>query len=170
MEPFIGQIIMFAGNFAPRGWAMCDGQLMPITQNTALFSILGTTYGGDGRVNFGLPDLRGRFPLHPGSGPGLSPRWPGESGGVESVTIHPSQMPAHNHGISAAQTAGNVHQPGGNFLAAAPGESYATGGATSALNATSVAFSGGNEPHENMPPYMCIHFIICLEGIYPSRL
>jgi microcystin-dependent protein len=174
-EPFIGEIVMFAGNFAPRGWALCDGQLLAISSNTALFSILGTTYGGDGRTTFGLPDLRGRAAMHPGTGPGLATRRLGEKGGVENVTLNETQIPAHNHtatGTVQAHAAGpDSESPTGNVLANA--ESYSTQTANTTMAAdtvnVTVANTGGNQSHTNVQPYQCVNYIIALQGIFPSR-
>lgn len=170
-EPFLGQIITWGGNFAPRGWAFCDGQILPISQYTALFAILGTTYGGDGETNFALPDLRGRFPMHGGQGPGLSPRTLGERSGVESVALSPAQMPAHSHDLSASTSAGTTGTPAaGLALAAAqiygpvpePAERVA-------LAATAVGSTGNGQPHTNRQPYLTVSFIIALQGLFPSR-
>lgn len=167
MEPFIGQIMMFAGNFAPRGWAFCNGQLLSIAQNTALFSILGTTYGGDGKTTFALPDLRGRAPLHWGHGPGLSNRNLGESGGQEAVTLTVDQMPAHGHALNASDAAANVRQPTNAVLAQS--ESYTQSRPDVTLNPAAIGNTGGNLPHPNMQPFLGISFIIALQGIFPSR-
>lgn len=169
-EPFIGQIAMFAGNFAPRGWALCDGQLLPISQNTALFSILGTTYGGDGITTFGLPDLRGRFPLHPGSGPGLSTYDLGEKGGTESVALTASQMPSHTHQATARTTAGTTSDPAGKVPAAGRNfhADYAAG-ESALLASQAIGSTGAGQAHTNIPPFQGINFIIALVGIYPSR-
>ena len=160
-EPFIGEIVMFGGNFAPRNWALCDGQLLAISSNTALFSILGTTYGGDGRTTFGLPDLRGRVPMHPGNGPGLSSRRLGERLGEETHFLTAQEVPpaAVNSGL------GDQLSPDGHYLAAS---SAATGNyaATATPNAT-LAGSGG--PHNNMQPSQSVNFIIALQGVFPSR-
>ena len=169
-EPFLGEIIMFGGNFAPRGWAFCSGQLLSIAQNTALFSILGTTYGGNGQTTFALPDLRGRVPIHPGSGPGLSPYSLGEQGGVENVTLLITQMPAHGHVATsnASTAAANDTLPTGNFLAS--DNQYQTASNTQMnANAVTIAPSGGSQPHANIQPFTCVNFIIALEGIFPSR-
>lgn len=156
-EPYIGEIVMFAGNFAPRGWAFCQGQVMSIAQNTALFSILGTTYGGNGTTTFNLPDLRGRLPLGTGSGLGLSPRELGEMSGQESVTLKVADLPAHTHGVAVTvgNTAGAV---------AIAGVSGGTPG-----NTIQTAPAGSNTPIPITPPYLGINFIIATEGIYPSR-
>ncbi|MCW2118610.1 phage tail protein [Flavobacterium sp. 7A] len=171
-EPFIGQISMFAGNFAPRGWAFCDGQLLAISQNTALFSILGTTYGGDGRTTFGLPDLRGRVPMHPGTGFGLSRRSLGESGGSETNTLNISQMPSHSHTVNAVSTDGNTNDPTNAVPANTKvlDKEYSTA-ATDAviMKSTMISPAGGNSSINNMQPYKAINFIIALQGIFPSR-
>ena len=174
-EPFIAEIKIFAGNFAPRGWAFCNGQLLPIAQNTALFSLVGTTYGGDGRTTFGLPKLQGRIPLHPGNGPGLTTRRLGELGGVETVTLSEAEMPSHSHATAATLRANSgaatSADPRGNSLAAAkiykadvPGVDTSAG---SVNNQTGSA--GDSEPHANMPPYLTLNFIIALVGLYPTR-
>lgn len=181
-EPFIAQIVMFGGNFAPRSWAYCEGQLLPIAQNTALFSLLGTIYGGDGRTTYGLPDLRGRFPMHKGSGPSLTPRSLGQKSGAETHTLNATQMPSHTHAVNntlsvkASNGVGNQTQPGGNVPAKAnDGESnYApddvNADQTSPLaGAVTNGNTGGTFPHNNMPPFLCVNFIIALVGTYPSR-
>lgn len=168
-EPFIGEIRMFGGNFAPRGWAYCDGQLLSIASNTALFSILGTTYGGDGRVTFALPDLRGRLPMHPGTGPGLSPRRLGDRAGVEAVTLTAAQLPAHNHPLVGTSATPTTAAPGGAQLPTGSSRVYATGTPDAVLAASSIGSTGGSIPHENMPPFATVSFIIALQGIFPSR-
>ncbi len=172
-DPFVGEIRMFAGNFAPVGWAFCDGQLLAVSQNDALFSLLGTIYGGDGRTTFGLPDLRGRLALHAGSGPGLSPRSLGQKGGVEQVTLTTSTVPTHRHGMVASQLAANQSSPGGNVLADTSATHNAYNNSTSAnidLGTRTGFFGADNpSPHTNLMPSQCIHFIIALFGIYPSR-
>jgi microcystin-dependent protein len=168
-EPFIGEIRMFAGNFAPRGWAYCDGQLLAVSQYDALFSLLGTIYGGDGRTTFGLPDLRGRLPIHAGSGPGLSPRNLGVKSGSEQETLSVDQM-SHTHNIKVSSNAGTQNNPNGEFLAASPNVRLFRPAAPSvALNTASISNVGGSQAHENLMPYLCIHFIIALFGVYPSR-
>ncbi|MGH8558230.1 MAG: phage tail protein [Methylococcales bacterium] len=165
---------MFGGNFAPRGWALCNGQIMSIAQNTALFSLLGTTYGGDGQTTFALPDLRGRVPINPGQGPGLSNYILGEASGTESVTLTVSEMPAHNHLLAANSALGSLPSPIGNFPA---GVDDGSGGAFNGYSATAngtmaptaASVVGGNQPHPNMQPFLCVNFIIALEGIFPSR-
>jgi microcystin-dependent protein len=173
--PFIGQITLFAGNFAPRGYRFCDGSLLAISQNTALFSILGTTYGGNGQTNFALPDLRGRVPIHAGVGPGLSSYVLGEKAGVEQVTLLSTQIPSHVHGagVNASTGASNTVSPGGAVLAvSAQGNAYATGNPTLSAMSTSAATvlnAGGNQPHSNMQPYLALNFIIATQGIFPAR-
>jgi microcystin-dependent protein len=168
-EPFIGQITIFAGNFAPRGWAFCHGQLLPIAQNTALFSLLGTIYGGDGRTTFALPDLRGRAPIHFGQGPGLSNYNLGELGGVESVTLLAAQMPVHTHTLVGANVPANNTAPGGQLMAETREDAYAGAAQPVAMDPSAVGAAGGSQPHENRPPYLAINYIIALVGIYPSR-
>lgn len=171
MEPFIGEIIMFGGNFAPRGWALCDGALLSISQNQALFSILGTTYGGDGRTTFQLPDLRGRVSMHPGSGPGLTPRQLGEKGGTETNTLTTAQLPAHNHSVSVGVSGatGEEAAPNGNVIASltnAFNEDATAGQALGGVNQSNV---GGGNSVNNIQPFQCVNYIIALEGTYPSR-
>lgn len=174
-EPFIGEIRMFAGNFAPRGWAFCNGQLLPISQHSALFSILGTTYGGDGQTTFALPDLRGRAPMHWGDGPGLTLRRLGESGGSEKVTLTTSEMPAHNHQLSASSAHGDTPAPEGALNATAvdiaqqPLNVYHGGTPNATMAPQAIRSAGGGQPHNNMQPFLCVSFIIALEGLYPSR-
>ena len=170
MEPFIGMIVMFGGNFAPRGWALCDGQLLPIAQNAALFSILGTTYGGDGRTTFGLPDLRGRVPMHPGNGPGLSSRRLGERGGAENVQLNVNQMPSHNHGVqqNCSSEKGLSTRPEGNYPAVTAGASYAES-FDGQMGTDVVGNNGGGQGHANVQPFQCVNYIIALQGTFPSR-
>lgn len=171
-EPFVGQIKMFGGNFAPRGYALCNGQLLPISQNQSLFALLGTTYGGDGRTTFALPDLRGRIPMHPGHGPGLSNRNLGEKAGAEDVTLTPQQLPPHNHAANAVAPAGNSNDATGNFWAddaGAASATYSSGPANTTMNAGAIGNTGGSQAHPNMQPYQCVNFIIALFGIFPSR-
>lgn len=168
MDPFIGQIIMFGGNFPPRGWAFCDGQLLPISSHSALFSILGTTYGGDGRSTFALPDLRGRVPIHPGSGPGLQSRRLGEKSGQEQVTLTVNEMPSHTHqGGMEVGTGKSGATANGGYIADSNDINKAGGGGNFA--GLQIANAGGNQAHNNMQPYNCVNFIIALEGVYPSR-
>nr|WP_241865456.1 tail fiber protein [Paracoccus salsus] len=165
---------MFAGTFAPRGWALCDGQLLDIQRYQVLFSLLGTTYGGDGRASFALPDLRGRVPLHAGAGEGLQPRRLGEAMGAERVGLEESQMPAHAHELIAANRPADSDRPGRAMLAQAKGYAGEAGngggtGPTAAMAVEAISVTGRGEPHENMPPGLCLNFIIALEGNYPSR-
>lgn len=171
MEPFLGQIQPFAFNFAPRGWAQCDGQILPISTSTALFSLIGTTYGGDGRTTFGLPDLRGRAALHVGSGPGLTNRRLGEKGGLESVQLTVPQMPSHTHvaTLGAVEADADSDKPNPHHLAAAPIYSASAIDTSLASDSINMADTGGNEAHENMQPYLVINWCIALVGIYPSR-
>jgi microcystin-dependent protein len=172
MNPFIGTIIMFAGTFAPRGWALCDGTLLAIAQNQALFSLLGTTYGGNGTTTFALPDLRGRAPMHAGQGPGLSPRTLGELGGAESRTLLVANMPAHNHIINVKSDGGSSNSPANNYFAG-DNDPSATPFSAEKLDATmnqnAVTTVGGSQPFPIMSPYQVVNFIIATEGIYPSR-
>lgn len=166
--PFIGQIMLNGFGFAPRNWAFCNGQLLPINQNQALFSILGTTYGGNGVQTFALPDLRGRVPIHWGNGPGLTPRSLGEVGGSESVTLLQTQMPAHNHVASASAAAPSVGVPTGNAWATGGTAAYAaTANTTMAVGALNNA--GNSQSHENRAPLLVMNYCIALYGIYPSR-
>lgn len=169
-EPFVGEIRMFAGNFAPRGWAFCDGQLLAVSQNDALFSLLGTIYGGDGRTTFGLPDLRGRIPLHQGHGPGLSERRLGSKGGAEKVTLTTNQLPSHSHAWNANTAAATGGSPQGKVLATPSGfRLYQQTDPNANLAASTIANTGGSQSHTNLMPTLCVHFIIALVGIYPSR-
>jgi microcystin-dependent protein len=170
-EPFLGEIIMFGGNFAPRGWALCNGQLLSISQNTALFAILGTTYGGDGRTTFGLPDLRGRAPMHPGSGPGLTTRRLGEKGGSESETLDVNQIPSHNHAAQCVGPAGNSNDAAGNLWADDAGVSsgtYSSGAPTNTMSSAAIGNAGGSQAHNNVQPFQCVNYLIALQGIFPS--
>lgn len=168
-EPFIGQILMFGGNFAPRGWAFCDGQLLLIAQNSALFSILGTTYGGDGRSTFGLPDLRGRVAVHAGDGPGLTPYRLGAKAGTESVTLTTNQLPSHTHSMVARTNPANDTNPAGKSLGRPAEDTYVSTGATAPMDAASIGSSGGGQSHTNIQPYQVVNYIIALQGVFPSR-
>ena len=169
-DPFIGEIAWVPYNFAPRGWAFCDGQLLPISQNTALFSLLGTTYGGDGRTTFALPNVQSRVMVHAGTGPGLTPRSLGETGGTETETLTTSQMPNHTHQARAASAEATETTPFGNVEASkARVPLYGPGPANVSMGGTAIGVSGGSQPHNNMPPYLVLHCIIAVEGIYPSR-
>jgi microcystin-dependent protein len=173
-DPFLAEIRIFAGNFAPTGWALCSGQLMPISQNTALFSLLGTNYGGDGRVTFALPNLTGAAPMQQGQGAGLSQRSLGQAGGEQTVTLLNSEMPAHTHTPMAVPGSGNSGSPVGNSWAQATyGKGatrwYSTAAPNQGMNPLTTQLTGGNQPHNNMPPYLCATFIIALQGIFPQR-
>ena len=169
-EPFIAEIRIFAGNFAPRGWAFCDGQLLPIAQNTALFSLIGTVYGGDGRSTMGLPNLQGRAPLHAGRGPGLTSRRLGQRGGAETVTLTEAQMPNHNHQMMASPSPGEQPGPTGAALARTVGSSaYAPAKNLVPFDQATMPSTGGGQAHDNMQPYLAMYFIIALTGLYPSR-
>lgn len=169
-EPFVGEIRMFAGNFAPRGWAFCDGQLLAVSQNDALFSLLGTIYGGDGRTTFGLPDVRGRLPIHAGSGPGLSPRRLGAKGGAENVTLTTNQMASHSHDFNANTAGATDVAPAGKVVAKGELVAYLSEVAQNTdMSPSMMTNVGGSRSHSNLMPALCINFIIALFGIYPSR-
>ena len=163
-QPYVGEIRIFAGNFAPAGWAFCDGSLQPISENETLFQLIGTTYGGDGESTFALPDLRGRLPIHQGNGYILA-----ETGGAESVTLTSQQIPAHTHAMVASTLTGTQNGATGNVLASGSSISlYRTGTPSAALASQTIAPAGGSQPHDNMQPYLCINYIISLFGIFPS--
>ena len=165
-QPYVGEIRMFAGNFPPAGWMFCEGQLLSISENETLFQLIGTTYGGDGQSNFALPDLRGRLPIHQGAGFQLA-----ATGGVESVTLALSQIPNHNHALLAAAGEAASNAPGGAVLAATQASTitaYGTDGPFTQLSPQAAQAAGGNQPHNNMQPYLCVDFIISLFGIFPS--
>ena len=171
-DPFVAEIRIFPFNFAPRGWALCNGQLLPIAQNTALFSLLGTTYGGNGTSTFALPDLQGSVPVHPGQGPGLSLRDLGEQGGSDTVTLLESEIPAHTHALAASAAAAFARSPSGELFANESGgvNSYAALAApTTVLAAAACPPVGGDQPHNNLAPYLTFNFCIALQGVYPSR-
>ena len=169
--PFVGEVRMFGGNFAPYQWAFCNGQSIAISANETLFSLIGTTYGGNGTTNFNLPDLRGRLCVGMGQGNGLSNYNIGQAAGVESVTLTTNQIPAHSHTLSAAIATANAYTPGGNLTAKAPaGDMYTSiGTPAGSLNGQSCTMAGGNQPHSNLMPSLCVSFIIALYGIYPTR-
>ena len=175
MDPFVAEIRIFPFNFPPKGWAFCDGQLLPLSQNTALFSLLGTTYGGDGKSTFALPDLQGSVPMHPEQGPGLSLHDFGEVGGVEAVTLLESEMPSHAHSVGRALAdVGNSVTPVNSVWAqsgAGRGGAalYKDGAPTGQVNINSLGFAGGSLPHKNMQPYLTLNFCIALQGIFPAR-
>lgn len=169
-EPFLGEIRIFSFNFAPRGWAFCNGQIMSIAQNTALFSLLGTTYGGDGRTTFALPNLQSRVPLHFGHGAGLSSYSLGEQGGQETVTLATGQMPSHSHQAMGSTAGGSADSPAGAVMAQASRLNiYGSPQSLTPMAAQAVGAAGGNQPHENRPPYLALNFCIALQGIFPSR-
>lgn len=173
MDPFIGQIMMFAGNFAPRGWAFCDGNILAVSSNSALFSILGTTYGGDGRTTFALPDLRGRVAIHPGNGPGLDGYKLGQRGGNQSTVINQQNLPAHSHGlVGSDQPAAQPSAKGGYFPSNSGRQGaalYASSQGTAQTLGESTLPVGNNLPISNIQPFGCVNYIICLQGVYPSR-
>ena len=168
MEGYLAEIRMFAGNFAPRGWAFCQGQLLSIAQNTALFSLLGTTYGGNGQTTFALPDLRGRVPVGTGQGPGLPTMTLGEVGGEPTHTLIQQEMPAHGHQVAATSDDATKKNPIGSVPAATGGSAYANAGNGNML-ANMISPAGGSQPHNNMQPYLGMNYIICMFGIFPSR-
>jgi microcystin-dependent protein len=172
-NPYVGEIRVFATNFAPAGWALCDGSILPIKQNTALFSLLGTSYGGDGSTTFALPNLRGVFPLGQGAGLGLTTRTIGETGGEASVTLVNSQLPSHTHTVNAASVSG-APGPGGNNFGSIEGRgkagAYAPYGSSHvAMSLSAVSIAGANQPHENRPPFLVLNFCIALQGVFPPR-
>ena len=169
-DPFVAEIRIFPFNFAPRGWAWCDGQLLPLSQNTALFSLLGTTYGGNGKSNFALPDLQGRAPMHPGQGPGLSLHDLGETGGSETVTLLESEIPAHSHAVQASQADATTRTVSGQEPATGTGVGlYGPTPANVQLSPNALAPAGGDQPHNNMQPYLTFYFNIALQGVFPPR-
>jgi len=170
MDPFVAEIRIFPFNFAPKGWALCNGQLMPISQNTALFSLLGTTYGGDGKSTFALPDLQGNAPMHPGQGPGLSLHDLGETGGSETVTLLESEIPLHPHSLVASLSDGLFTQPPNQLLAQGVGVNiWGTSAPNVTLADTALGATGGDQPHNNMQPYLTLNFCIALQGVFPPR-
>lgn len=170
-DPFVAEIRIFPFNFAPKGWAFCNGQLLPISQNTALFSLLGTTYGGDGKSTFSLPDMQGNAPMHPGQGPGLSQHFLGEAGGTETVTLLESEMPTHSHSLMASVQEAGSRLPANETFASGVGgiAQYAAPGALTPLSPSAVTPSGGSAPHNNMQPYLTLNFNIALQGVFPPR-
>ena len=171
-DPFVAEIRIFPFNFAPKGWAWCDGQLLPLSQNTALFSLLGTTYGGNGKSNFALPNLQGSAPMHPGQGPGLSLHDLGETGGSETVTLLESEIPAHSHSVMAAPTivSGDSNIPGGNaFAKSSQGNVYTPAANLTQMSPNELTPAGGDLPHNNMMPYLTCYFNIALQGVFPPR-
>jgi microcystin-dependent protein len=168
-QPFVGEIRMCGFNFAPVGWAFCNGQLMAISQNEVLFTLIGTTYGGDGQSTFALPNLQGRIPIHQGQGSGLSPYVMGQLAGSETVTLTSQQLPIHSHSLQANDAVASQASPTGGYLAQTTVPTYIPAPAVAAMNAGAVANSGASQPHENMMPYLCVNFIISLFGIFPTQ-
>jgi microcystin-dependent protein len=163
-QPYVGEIRIFAGNFAPAGWMFCEGQLLPISEYETLFNLIGTTYGGDGQSTFGLPDLRGRIPIHQGNGFNLA-----QSGGVETVTLTVQQIPTHSHALMASSAGANQTSPSNNVLAKPDKNLYRPGPSAVAMSPLDVGITGGSQPHNNFQPYLCVDFIISLFGIFPSQ-
>lgn len=166
-DPFISEIRIFAGNYAPAGWAFCDGQLLSTTQNQILFKLIGTTYGGNGTTNFAVPNLSGRVPLHFGTGPGLSPRVRGETGGTEEVTLTSQQIPSHTHPLITSTGAGNATSPQNTLIADGPAFAYLEAAPDTQLSPIAAAPVGGSQPHENRMPYLAVSYIIALTGVIP---
>jgi microcystin-dependent protein len=166
-EPFLGELRLFPYNFAPRGWAFCQGQIMSIAQNTALFSLLGTTYGGNGQTTFGLPDLRGRAAVSSGQGPGLSPYTLGQQGGTESATLSQNNMPGHAHSVGATMVTAGDNKPAGNYLAV--GGSYVNTAPNTTMGPQMIGPTGGSQPFSLLDPYLALNYCIALNGIFPSR-
>jgi len=171
VDPFVAEIRIFPFNFAPKGWAWCDGQILPISQNTALFSLLGTTYGGDGKSTFALPDLQGSAPMHPGQGPGLSLHDLGETGGSDTVTLLESEIPSHSHTLQASNADGNDQSPVNELYAGGVGgiAPYAAPGPLTQLAASALTPAGSSQPHNNLQPYLTLYFNIALQGVFPPR-
>lgn len=170
--PFVAEIRIVGFNFAPTGWALCNGQLLPISQNTALFSLLGTSYGGDGKSTFALPNLQGSAPIHQGQGPGLSDRVVGESGGEQSVTLLETEIPAHSHSVRADSGNGNQTSPVNNVWSSLAGRTpppLYSNTSNTAMSPQAGGIAGGSQPHNNMSPYLVLNFIIALQGIFPPR-
>jgi microcystin-dependent protein len=170
MDPFVAEIRIFPFNFAPKGWAFCDGQILPLSQNTALFSLLGTTYGGDGKSNFALPNMQGNAPMHPGQGPGLSLHDLGETGGSDTVSLLESEIPSHSHGLIASAADGIAGQPTSRLWAQGVAiQIWSVGSASTPMADSALAPAGGDQPHNNMQPYLTLNFCIALQGVYPPR-
>lgn len=171
MDPFVAEIRIFSFNFAPKGWAFCNGQLLPLSQNTALFSLLGTTYGGNGKSNFALPDMQGNTPMHPGQGPGLSLHDLGEIGGSETVTLLESEIPSHNHSLQTAALNSQSTSPANNSLGRGnPAKVYTNStNQIQPMGVNTIGISGSSLPHNNMMPYLTLNFCIALQGVFPPR-
>ncbi|HKX83980.1 MAG TPA: tail fiber protein [Pyrinomonadaceae bacterium] len=168
-DPYIGEIRMFGGSFAPAGWAFCNGQLLPISENDALFTLIGTTYGGDGQETFALPNLQSRTPLHAGTGPDGTTYQLGETGGVETVTLTVNQIPLHNHAMLASNDIPTASNPQNNVIGQAAAKIYRVGNPSTTLHPQTIGIAGGSQPHENVQPYLCVSFIISLFGIFPQQ-
>ncbi|HYG57716.1 MAG TPA: tail fiber protein [Symbiobacteriaceae bacterium] len=168
-QPYVGEIRMFGGNFAPAGWMFCEGQLLPISENETLFQLIGTTYGGDGESTFALPDLRGRIPIHMGTGPDGTTYQLGESGGTETVTLTTQQIPVHTHAPSAQSETGNKADPQGGVWAFSNLAQFTSAAPDDVMLPNLVNPTGGSQPHDNMMPFLCVNFIISLFGIFPSQ-
>lgn len=169
-DPFVAEIRIFPFNFPPKGWAFCDGQILPLSQNTALFSLLGTTYGGDGKSNFALPNMQGNSPMHPGQGPGLSLHDLGETGGSETVDLLQTEMPSHPHALMASYSDGSDTKPANELFAQGVGvQIWGTAATNTQLAPTAIGVTGGGLPHNNMQPYLTLNFCIALQGVYPPR-
>jgi microcystin-dependent protein len=173
MDPFVAEIRIFPFNFAPKGWAFCDGQILPLSQNTALFSLLGTTYGGDGKSNFALPNMQGNAPMHPGQGPGLSLHDLGETGGSDTVSLLESEIPSHSHTVQAFAALGTRLIPTGNSIARETGATTyvpaASANPTVNMASNTITPAGGDQPHNNLQPYLTLNFCIALQGVFPPR-
>lgn len=167
-QPYVGEIRMFAGNFAPAGWMFCDGQLLPISENETLFNLIGTTYGGDGESTFALPNLQSRVPMHMGKGPDGTTYQLAEMAGTEQETLTVQQIPSHLHALLGSTTIANTQTPGGNVAAAGSGQIYTSNESLIQMNPQSISPAGGSQPHENCQPFLCINYIISLFGIFPS--
>ncbi len=168
--PFIGTIMLFGGNFAPRGWVFCQGQLLAISQFDAFFALIGTTYGGDGIQTFAVPDLRSRVPVHQGQGPGLSNYVMGQQAGTETVTLISNQIPIHSHTVGVSSSAASTGTPSaGVTLGVSTAETYIADTADGSMNAQSIGLAGGSQPHDNLQPYLALNYVIATEGIFPSR-
>jgi microcystin-dependent protein len=170
-DPFVAEIRIFPFNFAPKGWAFCDGQLLSLSQNTALFSLLGTTYGGDGKSNFALPNMQGNAPMHPGQGPGLSLHDLGETGGSQTVSLLESEIPSHPHVMRAVTDPGDlkIPTPTRSIARSQGSNAYKNTNSTTPMNPAALAPAGGDQPHNNMQPYLTLNFCIALQGVYPAR-
>jgi microcystin-dependent protein len=169
-DQYLGEVRMFSGNYAPQGWALCNGQVMQISQNEALYSLIGTTYGGDGQTTFALPDFQGRLPVHTGTNPASGTKYPiGQKGGSETVTLIEAELPSHTHVVNSQQLAGTQTSPSNNFWATSTVKQYSNAAANAVMDSSSISAVGGNQPHDNMMPFFPVTFIIALEGNYPTQ-